>query len=255
MATPWLRFGSFALCLEQLPGLLERGGLLIPLVRRLILETSTHDIVVTEQEQTAFYQRFLRNQNISSRDQLDAWLSANKLTEAQASLNALEALRIERLKQNMFGEQVERVFFETKDSRDRVVYSLLRVRDQAAAQELYLRLQDGDATFTDLSGKHSGGPERETGGLIGPVVMARLHPQLAEVLRISSLNQLWPPMLVDGWWVIIRLDKKLSAELDDPMRSSIRNELFDQWLQAQVDQFMAAYFKATSEGAVDAPEA
>jgi len=245
--TPWLQLGGRTLHLEELPALLERARLLQPLLRRLLLEACLSGIQISQEEQTAFQQGFMAQQGIDSNEKLQAWLERNNVSEEQASRNVLEALQLDRYKQERFGSEVEKVFLESKERRDRVVYSLLRIKEQAAAIELHLRLEEGDATFTDLSQEHSGGPERETGGLIGPVPMGRLHPQLAELLRISKPGQLWKPMLIDGWWVIVRLDKLLPAQLDSAMEKQIRDECFEAWVQEQIDQFMAAYRKAQQQ--------
>lgn len=252
-STPWLQLGNRTLHLEELPALLERSRLLIPLFRRLLLEACIAGVSVASDEQLAFQQRFLAQNGIDSAEKLQAWLEKANLTEEQASRNILEALQLETYKNQRFGSEVEKIFLDTKEQRDRVVYSLLRVKDQAAAQELHLRLEEGDATFTDLSQEHSAGPERETGGLIGPIAMGRLHPQLAELLRISKPGQLWHPMPIDGWWVIVRLDKKLPAQLDTAMETQIRDECFEQWLKQQLDVLDQGYSKATSERAATEP--
>ena len=170
-----------------------------------------------------------------------------RLTEEQASQNVLDTLRLERFKVMSFEPKVDQVFFETKDARDRVVYSLLRVRDEASASELFLRLDEGDATFTDLSNEHSMGPERDSGGLIGPVVLGQLHPKLSEIFRIANIDQLWGPLQIDDWWVVLRLDKKLPAVLDDKMRKLIINELFESWINERVDQFLLSYASSASD--------
>ena len=252
-STPWLQLGNRTLHLEELPALLERSRLLIPLFRRLLLEACIAGVSVTTDEQMAFQQRFLAQNGIDSAEKLQAWLEKANLSEEQASRNILEALQLETYKKQRFGAEVEKIFLDTKEQRDRVVYSLLRVKDQAAAQELHLRLEEGDATFTDLSQEHSAGPERETGGLIGPIAMGRLHPQLAELLRISKPGQLWHPMPIDGWWVIVRLDKKLPAQLDSAMETQIRDECFEQWLKQQLDVLDQGYSKATSERTATEP--
>ena len=245
--TPWLQFGGSALHLEELPSLLERSGLLVPLFRRLILESCVKNIKVSREEQISFQQRFLAENGLDNAEKLNAWLAKRSLTEEQASSNILEALKLDNFKKEKFAADVERIFLESKEQRDRIVYSLLRVKDKAAAIELHLRLEEGDATFTDLSQEHSVGPERETGGLIGPVPMGRLHPQLAELLRISKPGQLWKPIEIDDWWVIVRLDKALPAQLDSTMEQKIREERFETWMQEQIDQFMAAYRQAQQQ--------
>jgi parvulin-like peptidyl-prolyl isomerase len=247
--TPWLQLGTRLLHLEELPALLERSNLLVPLLRRLLLEQAIATVEVTMEEQAAHQQRFLAHNGIDSREKLDEWLQRNGLSEDQASRNILESLQLESLKRQRFSAELEKVFLDSKHDRDRVVYSLLRLKDQQAAIELHLRLDEGDATFTDLSQEHSAGPERETGGLIGPIAMGRLHPQLAELLRISKPGQLWHPMPIDDWWVIVRLDKKLPAQLDGAMEEQLRDECFEQWVSQQLEQFMTAYRQAQQASA------
>ncbi len=229
--------------------MLERSNLLLPLLRRLLLEQAIAPVEVSMEEQAAYQQRFLAQNGIDSREKLDQWLQRNGLSEDQASRNILESLQLEAFKRERFSTELEKLFLDSKHDRDRVVYSLLRLKDQAAANELHLRLEEGDATFTDLSQEHSAGPERETGGLIGPIAMGRLHPQLAELLRISKPGQLWHPMPIDDWWVIVRLDKKLPAQLDGAMEQQLRDECFEQWVSQQLEQFMAAYRQAQQQSA------
>ena len=247
-STSWLKLGERTIYLEDVPKLLDRSGLLMPLFRSLLIESCIANIVITEQEQIAFQRQFLKKNNIESPERLAEWLRLNNLSEEEASKNMLEALQLERFKINRFGADVERVFLETKGDRDRVVYSLLRLEDRAPAYELYLRLADGDSTFTDLSSVHSAGPERDTGGLIGPIPLGRLHPRVAELMRISKPGQLWEPLQIDGLWVIVRLDKFLPAQLDEAMESQIRDECFNVWLDQQMATLMDSYRNLQSSG-------
>jgi parvulin-like peptidyl-prolyl isomerase len=249
--TPWLRFGDHILHLEELPSLLERTQLLKPLFRRLLLEQCMVGIELTAEDQIAFQQRFLARKGIDSAEKLSQWLAELQISEDQASINIAETLRLERFKELRFGSEVNQIFLATKGDRDRVVYSLLRVQEQAAAEELFLRLEEEDSTFTDLAGEHSQGSERDTGGLIGPVSLGRLHPHLAELLRISQPGQLWRPIELDGWWVVVRLDKRLPAQLDAAMQQQIRDELFEYWLQAQMDALLSAYSGAPIQAGID----
>ena len=240
-STPWLKIGDFTLHLQQLPELLDRSGLLVPLFRRIIVEACASSVVVSEEEQLAFQREFLAANRITSEEELHAWLKKNTITEEKASANILESLQLDRFKTERFGPDVSKIFLETKEKRDRVVYSLLRVPDQAAAVELHLRLDEDDATFTDLCSSHSSGPERETGGLIGPAALGNLHPELAEMFRISKPGQLWPPIKIGDWWVVARLDKFFPCQLDEAMEDHIKNECFEQWLQGQVEAFLTSY--------------
>ncbi|MAR06173.1 MAG: peptidylprolyl isomerase [Cyanobium sp. NAT70] len=239
--TPWLEIAGQTVFLESIPSILERGQLLLPLIRRLLIESCISGIEISEDQQLAFQRKFLEQNGIKSDEDLRSWLAKNKLTEDQASRNILESLQLDTYKRKEYGSSVEKVFLETKDRRDRVVYSLLRVESQSVASELYLRLQEGDSTFTDLCQRYSVGNERDTGGLIGPVALGRLHPNLAELLRLSNPGQLWQPLEIDGNWVVVRLDKKLPAQLDESLELQILDECFEAWVSTQLSQFMQAY--------------
>ncbi|NJR68762.1 MAG: hypothetical protein HC771_08900 [Synechococcales cyanobacterium CRU_2_2] len=118
-----------------------------------------------------------------------------------------------------------------------MIYSLLRLKDAAIAQELYFRLESEEAVFTDLATQYSQGPEANTGGLIGPADLGGCHPRLAEMMRVSQPGQLWPPTRIEDWWVIVRLEKFMPAQLDEAMRRRLLEELFLAWLQEESQKF------------------
>jgi parvulin-like peptidyl-prolyl isomerase len=56
------------------------------------------------------------------------------------------------------------------------------------------------------------------------------------MLSATRPGQLIPPTRVGDWWIVLRLEKYLSAQLDDQMRQRILNELFQAWLNAEYQQ-------------------
>ena len=89
--------------------------------------------------------------------------------------------------------------------------------------------------------EYSEGSEAQTGGLIGPVEVNAPHPRIAQVLSTCKPGQLVPPTRVGEWIVIIRLENFISAQLDDPMRQRMIDEMFRQWLNEQVNK-QVSYF-------------
>jgi parvulin-like peptidyl-prolyl isomerase len=103
------------------------------------------------------------------------------------------------------------------------------------AQEIYFRVNEGEQNFALLAREYSQGPEAQTGGLVGPAELGTLHPTLARVLSVSKPEQLWAPMQLGSWWVLIRLEKFIPAQLDETMRQRLLDELFQNWLQEQLE--------------------
>ncbi|WP_432812950.1 hypothetical protein [Pantanalinema sp. GBBB05] len=51
----------------------------------------------------------------------------------------------------------------------------------------------------------------------------------------SQPGQLLTPMSLGSWVVIARLEKLLPAQLDQAMRQRLMNELFEHWIQEQLN--------------------
>ena len=56
------------------------------------------------------------------------------------------------------------------------------------------------------------------------------------MLSISQIGQLWLPIQLGKWFVILRLEKFIPAVLNDAMRQQLLNALFEGWIQEQVQQ-------------------
>ena len=113
---------------------------------------------------------------------------------------------------------------------DKVTYSLLRVKDEDLAFELYMRLLEDEEDFGKLANQYSEGPEAQSKGLIGPVTLKQTHPLLAKLLLISEENQLWPPKKIDEWWIVVRLEKTYNTEFNEEIKSFLAFELGEQFL-------------------------
>ena len=144
-------------------------------------------------------------------------------------------LRIEKFKHQTWGdERVKKFFKERKSEFDRIVYSLIRTKDEGIARELYFRLVEGEQTFSQLAQEYSQGPEAKTGGRVGPIPLTLPHPTIAQLLMRSSVGQLHPPVKIDGWLVIIRLEQIVPGVLDSKLKQRLVDELYEQWLSKQI---------------------
>ncbi len=118
---------------------------------------------------------------------------------------------------------------------------MLRTKDAYLAQELYLRIDGGEASFGDLAAEFAEGPERKTKGIIGPVPMTQAHPSVAEALRISKPGVLLHPFRVGDWWLVMRLESYTPASFDEAMAEQLSQELFDKWVKEEVARKMPSF--------------
>lgn len=230
----WIDINKWQIDTKDIPSLLDRYNLLPGLIRSLVETSFTSDIKPSKEEQLQFYNSFLKLQSVNNQEELEKWLKSKALDEQRVSIMLFDKLKVEKLKNKMFGGKVEQFFLKDKELLDRVTYSLLRLRNQQEAEELYLQLSDDEASFAELASKYSKGIEKNLNGLIGPISLGETNPVIAERLKISKPGQLWPPFCYQDWWLIIRLERNLPAVLDDKMRENIINMMYEEWINQQI---------------------
>lgn len=220
---------------EELLPLMAQHLLLPQFVREVIIADATQDIECTPEEKEMAMQRFYQENKIETSQHLHSWLSKTGLQPEQVENLALRKIRVEKFKYKTWGDQLENYFLERKQSLDQVVYSLLRTKHTGVAQELFFRIQEEESSFSELAKKYSEGVESETGGLIGPVELNVPHQKIAQMLVTSEPGKLLPPTRIGEWLVIVRLEKLIRAKLDKSMEKRLLDELFQQWLNEEVN--------------------
>ncbi|KGF72451.1 peptidylprolyl isomerase [Neosynechococcus sphagnicola sy1] len=230
--------GETVIPLHELPNRLCRYQLMPQFVRHLVLDAAIAPFTKTEVDPQLALEAFCQQHQLLTPEAQAAWLQQQGMTSEHLRDAAVRQFLIGQFKQSTFGSKVESYFMKRKPALDRVMYSLIRTKDISLAQELYFRLQEGEQTFSDLATQYSQGPEAQRGGVIGPIPLSSPHPTVARILGMSQPGQLWAPFPLDEWIVIIRLEKLLSAQLDEATRNSLMEELYEEWLQKQMQKIL-----------------
>lgn len=228
--------GNLEVALEALPSLLKRYQLLPQLFRHIIIDQVIENVEYNADEKATSLATFCKQHNIKTEEDRNSWLQNNDMTLAEMEFLALRLLLLDKFKFSTFNSKVESYFMSRKVHLDRVIYSLIRTKDFNLAQELYFRIQEREDSFENLARQYSEGMEANTGGVIGPTPLSTPHPAIAQWLAVSQPGQIWGPIRVEDWAVILRLDKLFPAQLDEATRQQMINELFEQWLEQQIMQ-------------------
>jgi parvulin-like peptidyl-prolyl isomerase len=233
--TTVLQIGNRTISAEEIMPRLTSYQMLPQLLRESIIDEAIAPISCTPEEIASAYQQFREQNQLTTESQRLAWLERYCLSQEhlQEAL-IVRMLKIEKFKQATWGHRLESYFLKRKGQLDRVVYSLIRTKDRGIAEELYFRLQEREQTFAELACEYSQGPEAQAGGIIGPVELGTIHSSLAQLLSISQPGQLWHPMPLGEWLLIVRLEKLIPAQLDVLMRQRLLHELFEAWLQERL---------------------
>ncbi|MBD2307358.1 peptidylprolyl isomerase [Chroococcidiopsis sp. FACHB-1243] len=227
---------------QEIPSLLSRYQLLPQLMRGIAIDRAIAPYFCTEAERQQAIEHFERQYHINAPESRAAWLKRAGMSEAQMAEVAVRSLLIEKFKQDTWSAKVESYFMSRKAAFDQAIFSLLRTTDGLLAQEIYFRILEGEQTFAEMAQQYSKGSEANTAGVIGPVPLSQLNPTLAKILSIGQPGQLWRPTRIENWFTIVRLEKLLPAQLDANMRQRLLNEMFETWLNEQIQQLEPLQF-------------
>lgn len=181
-----------------------------------------------------FAVRFYNQHQLKDESAITAWCQYYEMTIEQLKALAIRQFKIKKFQQQNWSNQITSYFLERKRQLDCVVYSLVRTKDSGLAQEFYFRLVDDRQPFANIASKYSEGSEAQTNGIIGPLPLINLHPIIKQQLAISQLRQISPPIRIDDWFVILRLERSIPARLDENMQQKLLDELLETWLKEQI---------------------
>lgn len=242
-----LKIANRTVSADEIVPLMARYQMLPQFLQEVLIDEAIADIECSEEERQKASETFFQQQQLTTPEAQQAWLTHYRMTPAQLQERATRELRIEKFKTAKWGPKLESYFLDRKGRLDRIIYSLIRTRDLGIAQELYFRISEGEQTFGEIAREYSQGPEAQTEGLIGPVELSVPHPVLGQMLSISQPGQLCPPTRVGEWVVIVRLERFIPAQLDDAMRQRLLNECFQDWIKEQLRQFDSPSFNYDSD--------
>jgi parvulin-like peptidyl-prolyl isomerase len=214
---------------------LAEANLLRPYLRQCLIAQALGDEQLNEDERNAALGRFAQEHQLADLDAVERYRQHQVFSPQALAYQVELPLRLQRHCQRHYRAKAEARFLERKQHLDRVVYSLLRLQDGGLARELYLQLQEGEATFADLAARYAEGPEQATRGIVGPVPLTQAHPQLVARLRSAPVGVTQEPFQIDQWWLLVRLESLTAATFDDAMAQQMGQELFEQWLEQSLE--------------------
>ena len=234
--TTVLQLGNRTLTGEEIIPLLASYKILPQLLCESIIDQAIASHSCMPEETASACQQFYQQWELTDDAQRQAWMARYGMNQEHLELLATRSLRVAKFKEATWGHKLESYFLQRKGQLDRVVYSLILTNDKWIANELYFRIKEGEQIFAELARQYSEGSEAQMGGLIGPVELCTLPPNLAQMLYTSQPGQLWEPLAFGEGIAIVRLEKIIPAQFNESMRQRLLNEQFEAWFQEQLKQ-------------------
>jgi len=209
--------------------LLRENGLLIHFLRNFITNLICSKVDLKSNFEEINKDFCIKNKIIDEKNLLK-FLSLKGMTLDDHKKNLENSEKIKYIALQEFSKNAETEFINSKTLLDQYTYSLITVKESDLAHELYLQIDSEESEFSALAKKYSSEGNTNKMGVIGPQSLGKVHPVLKEKLLTAKIGELLNPFKIDSWWVIVRLEEKVEAKLDDFVRERITLSLFDKWV-------------------------
>ncbi len=214
-------------------------GLLRKIKAEEIIDENISSIRLPNQDEfNKIVKQWCRFNKIESEEALNSWKILNGLIDESWEVFIVRKWQWSFWCINNFEDKISNYYLERKSYLDMIEYSIIRVKNQNLANELFLRIKGKEEKFEDIASKYSEGAEKNTNGHIGPIPLGNAHPLLAHLLQISEEGKTNSPRLIDTWWVIVRKDKLFNTTLNDELIQKLSLELGENFLINSIDSFI-----------------
>ena len=187
-----------------------------------------------EEAEEELIQLYLRNNNINTQEELARWMLKENLDKSSLLARAQRHAKWVKMCEKKYKNQAATIFLKNKSKLDKVSYSMIWIEDEALANEVFVRIKEGECSIDDAILMSTNPPQGLAIGRIGPVKLLELPDALAELLRISQPKQLWPPIKVEEGWAIVKNEKLWPAVFNKEEKIKLLIELGENWIAEEI---------------------
>ena len=207
-------------------------------VKSVLVSNMISQIEISDELKTEAFHNFMISNKIKNEFDLKKFLELSHITQSELENDVIKQAKIIEYAKKKYNNKANTRFLSRRKDLEMVVYSLIRIKSQDLAKELYFKIESEEESLEDLANKYSEGNEKYSRGIIGPVPITQGHPSLADKLRVMQQGELSEPFLLDNWWCIIRLEKLINPSFNETIKSQMCKEIFDEEINNLVDSFI-----------------
>ena len=135
---------------------------------------------------------------------------------------------LKKLSLDKFSSQAEKIFKIRKAYHyDQYFYSLLRNKNKSQIFEFYYQIESNESSINDLSKEHSSGSEKSKQGIIGPINLVNINPEIAKILKSSKDSIINDPIEINNEWYLIQRENFVPAIYSEYYENRICMELLE----------------------------
>ena len=211
-----------------------RWGIEGSIKREIIIDRLIDEEKESETPEEELIQLYLKNNSINTQEELARWMLKENLDKSSLLARAQRHAKWITICEKKYKNQAATSFLKNKSKLDKVSYSMVWIEDEALANEVFVRIKEGECSIDDAILMSTNPPQGLAIGRVGPVKLLELPDALAELLRISQPKQVWPPIKVEKGWAIVKNEKLWPAVFNKEEKSKLLIELGEQWIAEEI---------------------
>jgi putative peptide maturation system protein len=196
-------------------------------------EIERNPITISDQELQAAMDNFRKQRNLYRAEDTYRWMERRGLSHRALERLVKGEAMVGKLRDCIIANGVEPYFVAHSADFDTVRVARLFVSDDATARTLCERIRSGEVAFFDEAQRQflASHQLRPPGDLFAKFQRRESPPEFREALFQASAGSVLEPLREENGYVINYVLSLSPAVLDNATAESIRNLLFEQWLE------------------------
>ncbi|KAB8333287.1 peptidylprolyl isomerase [Scytonema tolypothrichoides VB-61278] len=163
------------------------------------------------------------------------WLKKHHLSLAEFEELIHNNVLATKLANHLFAQDVERFFYENQLNYVAAATYEVILDDRDLALELFYSLESGEITFQEIAREYIQQPElRRAGGYQGMRRRKDFRPEIAAAVFAATPPSVIKPISTSKGVYLIWVEEIVQPILDEQLRDKIQQELFEHWLNEQI---------------------
>ncbi len=213
---------------------LSKYGLLKEYLKSKILEDKIKNINLNEEEILTSKESYMKFFSLNDEKSLENHRILNLMSTENLFYKITLYAKVQKYCEIHYSDYISKSFYKQKEKIDSVTYSLIRVKEYGLIKEIYHRIKDDKDDFNLIAKNYSIGIEKQTSGIIGPLSLDKVHPEVKDKLKKCYLKFLHKPFKVNDDWVLIKLEEYFDSKLDQNYIKKIKSELLDKDIEKEL---------------------
>lgn len=210
------------------------------LYQRIIDQAArSRDITIAPKEIQAEADRLRREFRLERAAETLAWITEQQITVEDWEAGIHDRLLSEKLKQELFGHQVESFFAQNRLDFEQVLLYQIIVPYEKTAREVFYQIEEREISFYEAAHVYDIDEQRRHQcGYEGVVYRSRLMPALAAVIFGATAGVIIPPVQTESGFHLLLAEEFIPAQLTPEVRQHILNRLFQEWLLGELNYLL-----------------